>query len=275
VTQDDITQPTPRNTQQDDATLYVPPDQQSDPYAQEPTAPPPPAPYYTQPATPVQSTGPAGPEATPTQDNAYYPQAPATLTQTPGNTNYAAATPPTPPTPPQSPPQKSKWSRKKIFLLGGAIILVLFLLGMAGAWLIPTLQAQGNNQASSTSTASASPVARPRQVSIYARYLTRYGPTIRNQIAQDLHLAPVQLANKLRSGQTLSAIATAQGVSATQLQTIVTNAFQNGLQPAVTSGSLTQQQVNVLVRRMLRQPQALTRFLEMLPRAKATPVNNQ
>jgi len=219
----------------------------------------------------MQSTGPAGPEATPTQDNAYYPQAPATLTQTAGNTNYGAATPSA--LPPSS-PQKSKWSRKKIFLLGGAIILVLFLLGIAGAWLVPSLLSQGNNQASATPAASASPAARARQVGIYARYLTLYGPTIRNQIAQGLHLTPVQLATQLRSGQTLSAIATAQGVSATQLQTIVTNAFQNGLQPAVTSGNLTQQQVNVLVRRMLRQPQALTRFLEVIPRAKATPVNN-
>ena len=272
MTQDDISQPAQRNTQQDDATLYVPPAQQSDPYAQEATLPPPPAPYYTQPATPpAQSTGP-GPEAAPTQNNAYYPQAPATLTQTAGNTNYGAATPSTPP-PPQSPPQKSKWSRKKFFLLGGAIILVLFLLGIAGAWLVPTLLSQGNNQASNTATASASPAARARQVGIYARYLTLYGPTIRNQIAQGLHLTPAQLATQLRSGQTLSAIATAQGVSATQLQTLVTNAFQNGFQPAVTNGNLTQQQVNVLVKRMLRQPQALARFLEVTPKANAATIN--
>jgi hypothetical protein len=273
VTQDDLTQPTQRNTPQDDATLYAPHAQQSDPYSQEPTSPPPPAPYYTPPATPVQSTS-AGPEVALTQNNTYYPQAPATLTQAAGNANYGAATPSTPPQQPQSPPQKSKWSRKKVFLLGGAIILVLFLLGIAGAWLVPTLLSQGNNQASNTATASASPAARARQVGIYATYLTRYGPTIRNQIAQGLHLTPAQLSTQLRSGQPLSAIATAQGVSATQLQTLVTSAFQNGLQPAVTNGNLTQQQVNALVKRMLRQPQALTRFLEVLPRAKATPVNN-
>lgn len=270
MTQDDITQPAQHNTPQDDATLYVPYAQQPDPYTQEATSAPPPAPYYAQPATPAQSTSPSGQDATPPQDNAYYPPAPAILTQAAGNINYATATPPSSPTP----PQKSKWSRKKVLLLGGAIILVLFLLGMAGAWLVPSLLAQSNNQTSNTPVASASPGARARQVGIYAPYLTRYGPTIRNQIAQSLHLTPVQLATQLRSGQTLSAIATAQGVSATQLQTIVTNAFQNGFQPAITSGNLTQQQVNALIKRMLKQPQALTRFLEALPRAKKTPVNN-
>jgi hypothetical protein len=272
VTQDDITQPTQRNTPQDDATLYAPYAQQSDPYAQATISSAPPAPYYPRPDIQAQSTGPSAQDAPTLQDNPHYPQAPATLTQTAGNANYTAATPPTPPPPSQ--PQKSKWSRKKIFLLGGAIILVLFLLGMGGAWLIPTLQANANNQASNAPAASASPAARARQVGIYAHYLTLYGPTIRNQIAQGLHLTPVQLATQLRSGQTLNAIATAQGVSATQLATIVTNAFQNGLQPAVTSGNLTQPQVNQLVKRMLRQPQALTRFLEVLPKAKATPVNN-
>lgn len=275
MTQDDITQPTQHNTPQDDATLHVPYTQQTDPYAQDTISSPPPAPYYPRPDIQAQATDPAAQETIPVQNNnaAYYPQAPATQAQTAGNTNYAAATPPAPPQPP-SIPQKSKWSRRKLFLLGGIIILVLFILSIAGAWLIPTLQANANNQASSTPVASASPTARARQIGIYARYLTLYGPTIRNQIAQGLHLTPVQLATQLRSGQTLSAIATEQGVSTTQLATIVTNAFQNGLQPAVTNGNLTQQQVNLFVRRMLRQPQALTRFLEVLPRAKATPANN-
>jgi hypothetical protein len=267
MTQDDITQPMQHNTQQDDATLLASYNSQPQPYTQDATSPPP-APYYAQPATPMQSTSPSEPGAVLPQDNGHYPQAPATLTQTAGNTNYGAATPP------PSPPQKSKWSRKKILLLGGAIILVLFLLGMAGAWLVPSLLSKGNSQASNTSTASASPAARARQAGIYAPYLTRYGPTIRNQIAQGLHLTPVQLATQLRSGQTLSAIATSQGVSASQLQTLVTNAFQNGLQPAITSGNLTQLQVNALVRRMLRQPQVLARFLEVRPRANATPVSN-
>jgi hypothetical protein len=271
VTQDDLTQPMPHNMQQDDVTIAASYASQPLPYTQETTSPPPPAPYYPQPTTPVQPADPSGQETMPPQDNAYYPQAPATLAQAAGNTNYAAATPPTPPQP--SPPQQSKWTRKKLLLLGGAIVLVLFLLGIAGAWLVPTLLAKTNSPVSSTPTAVArKPVAR---AGVYAPYLARYGPTIRNQIAQGLHLTPAQLATQLRSGKTLSAIATAQGASASQLQTLVTNAFQNGLQPAITNGNLTQQQVNVLIRRMLRQPQALARFLEVLPKANATPVSNQ
>lgn len=258
MTQDDPTQPIPHNTQQDDTTITASYVSQPLPYMQEAASPPPPAPYYTRPDIPVQSTDPSG-------------QAPAALAQTAGNTNYGATTPSTPPPPPSS--QKSKWTRKKLLLLGGAIILVLFLLGIAGAWLVPSLLSRANSQASGAPTSVARrPLAHP---GIYAPYLTRYGPTIRQQIAQGLHLTLAQLATQLRSGKTLSAIATAQGVSVSQLQILVTNAFQSGLQPAIANGNLTQQQVNVLIRRMLRQPQVLARFLEVRPRADAIPVSNQ
>jgi hypothetical protein len=266
VSQDDITQ----STSQDDATLpvqhYAAQPQNATSYMQETISSPPPGPYYD---TPTQYAGSSVQTPVQAENNTCYSQTPATLTQTTENTGYGAATPPPPPA-----QQKSKWSRKRILLLGGIIVLVLFLLGMAGAWLIPSLLAKGNNQAS-TPTTAASPAARARQVGIYAPYLARYGPTIRNQIAQGLHLTPEQLATQLRSGKTLSAIASAQGVSTSQLQTLVTNAFKSGLQPAVTGGNLTQQQVNALVRRMLRQPQALARFLEAHPKASASPTSNQ
>ncbi len=270
MTQDDLTQPMPHNIQQDDdSTVAASYASQTLPYTQEPTSPPPPAPYYAQPAMPTQPAAISGQESTSSQDDSYYSQAPATLAQNTGNTNYAAATPPV--TPPPSPPAKSRWTRKKLLLLGGALVLVLFLLGMAGAWLVPSLLSKTNSQASSTPTAVArKPVAR---AGIYAPYIARYGQTIRNQIAQGLHLTPDQLATQLRSGKTLSAVATAQGVSASQLQTLVTSAFQSGLQPAITNGNLTQQQVNVLIKRMLKQPQVLDRFLEAHPKARATTVN--
>ena len=50
-------------------------------------------------------------------------------------------------------------------------------------------------------------------------------------MAQGLKLTPEQLAAQLKSGQTLSAIATAQGLSTVQLQNLIATSLQNSLQP--------------------------------------------
>jgi hypothetical protein len=70
-------------------------------------------------------------------------------------------------------------------------------------------------------------------------------------------------STEAKAGKTLSSLASAQGVSSSQLQTLVTNAFQQGFQPAVSSGSLTQRQVDDLIKRMLKQPQTLDRYLSV------------
>src|SRR2546421_4176659 len=73
---------------------------------------------------------------------------------------------------------------------------------------------------------------------------------------------PVSVAlPQLKSGKTLSDIATAQNISSTQLQTIVGNAIQNALKPAVTDGTLTQKQVDKLTKRFQSNPVLLDHLL--------------
>jgi len=173
----------------------------------------------------------------------------------------------------QSAPTRPPLERKRLYIIGGATVLALLLLVIGGIFLLPGLT-RSNNAPAATPPVSAQatpPAKRPASKNPYTPYLSKYGPTIRNSVAQGLHLTPAELRTQLHSGKTLSAIATAQGLSASQLQTLVTDAFQNGLKPAVTSGGLTQKQVDALVKRMLKQPQALDRFLAPGAAAKAKP----
>ena len=150
--------------------------------------------------------------------------------------------------------------RRMLYIIGGALVLVLVLVGVSIFVIVPAITSANNTQvASATPTVTASPT--PANRNLFAPYLKQYGPTIKSQIAQGLHLTPDQLTTQLKSGQSLSSIATAQGVSATQLQTIIANAFQTGLKPAVDAGNLTQKQVDALVKRMQNNPKALERLL--------------
>ena len=151
-------------------------------------------------------------------------------------------------------------------LIGGAVVLVLLILGIAGFVILPKLTAPANNQASTPTVST--PTANRANKNVYAPYLAQYRGPIRSQIAQGLHLSDTQLEDQLSSGKTLSTIAADQKVSDSQLQTIVTNAFQSGFQPAVSSGNLTQKQVDALVKRMLKQPKTLDRFLAVQARTK-------
>src|SRR6266480_3175751 len=99
----------------------------------------------------------------------------------------------------------------------------------------------------------------PHRTSV--RQLKYIKPDLKNHIAQGLHLTPDQLTSQLKSGKTLSDIATAQNISSTQLQTIVGNAIQNALKPAVTEGTLTQKQVDKLTKRFQSNPVLLDHLL--------------
>lgn len=157
------------------------------------------------------------------------------------------------PTTPKKPPVSKR------VIIGGAIVLALLILAIAV--LVPRLMTNANNQAATSTPAASTPAAKPAVRNVYAPYLAQYREGIRSQIAQNLHLSTTQLETQLSAGQTLSGIATTQNISTTQLQTIVTNAFQTGFQPAVNSGNLTQKQVDLLVKRMLKQPKTLDRYL--------------
>ncbi|GCE16290.1 hypothetical protein [Dictyobacter kobayashii] len=173
--------------------------------------------------------------------------------------NFQGTMPPATTKPPKKQPSK------KMLLIGGVSILVLLLLVIGVLLILPNLTASASNQATNaTPVAAATPAAnatKPANRNIYTPYLARYRSTIRSQIAQGLHLPVDQLETQLKGGATLSSMATTQGISTTQLQTIIKSAFQQGFQPSITSGELTQKQVNTLITRMLKQPQTLDRFL--------------
>jgi polyhydroxyalkanoate synthesis regulator phasin len=91
--------------------------------------------------------------------------------------------------------------------------------------------------------------------------LKQYLPDVATQVAQGLHLTSTQLVSQLQSGKSLSQIATAQGVSSSQLQTIVTNAIQSAVNKAVSEGNLTQQQATNIMQMLQKHPNTLNRLL--------------
>jgi len=91
--------------------------------------------------------------------------------------------------------------------------------------------------------------------------LKQYLPGVATQVAQGLHINANQLMSQLQSGKSLSDIAKAQGVSSSQLQTIVTNAIQNAVNKAVSDGNLTQQQATNIMQKLQKNPAALNHLL--------------
>ena len=91
--------------------------------------------------------------------------------------------------------------------------------------------------------------------------LKQYLPAVATQVAQGLHTTSTQLMSQLQSGKSLSDIATAQGVSSAQLQTIVTSAIQSAVNKAVSDGNLTQQQAANIIQMLQKNPAAFNRLL--------------
>ena len=91
--------------------------------------------------------------------------------------------------------------------------------------------------------------------------LKQYLPSVVSQVASGLHMDATQLMSQLQSGKSLSDIATAQGFSTAQLQTIVTNAIQSVVNKAVSDGNLTQQQATNVMQMLQKNPGALNHLL--------------
>jgi hypothetical protein len=149
-------------------------------------------------------------------------------------------------------------SKRILYILVGAIVLVLLAISICIYTLLPTITSAVAANQKPTPTVPATPTHKGNDA---AKILKQYAPGIKNQIAQGLYLTPDQLASQLKSGKTLSDIATAQNISSTQLQTIVGNAIQNALKPAVTDGTLTQKQVDKLTKRFQSNPVLLDHLL--------------
>lgn len=159
----------------------------------------------------------------------------------------------------------------KIVVGAVAALVVLVAIGVGVFLLMPTIT--GAMGASPTPTAA--PIASntstpsPSKPPI-GKDIRQYSTNIEQQLAQGLKLTPDQLTTQLRSGQTLTQIATNQKVTGTQFNTLIATAVQNGLQPAVTSGDLTQKQVANLVKRYQKNPDQLGKVLVPQPRKKGT-----
>ena len=151
-------------------------------------------------------------------------------------------------------------SKRILYLLIGAIVLVLLAIGICVYTLLPTITSAIAANQTPTPTPTVSATSTPKGNGA-AKILKQYAPSIKNQIAQGLHLTSDQLTSQLKSGKTLVDIATAQNISATQLQTIVGNAVQNALKPAVADGTLTQKQVDKLAKRFQSNPTLLDHLL--------------
>ncbi|HEV7237318.1 MAG TPA: hypothetical protein VGN15_14115 [Ktedonobacteraceae bacterium] len=150
-------------------------------------------------------------------------------------------------------------SRRLLYIIVGAIVVVVLALGVGVFVVLPSVTS-ANNSATSTPTPTVSATTTTKTNTVN-KTLKQYAPAIKTQIAQGLKLTPDQLTTDLKAGKTLSDIATAQNVSATQLQTLVGTALQSGLKPAVDAGTLTQKQVDRLVKHYQSAPTLLDKIL--------------
>ena len=150
-------------------------------------------------------------------------------------------------------------SRRLLYIIVGAIVVVLLAIGIGVFVVLPSVTS-ANNSVASTPTPTVSATTKPK-TNVVTKTLKQYAPAIKTQLAQGLKLTPDQLTTDLKAGKTLSDIATAQNVSATQLQTLVGTALQSGLKPAVDAGTLTQKQVDRLVKHYQSNPTLLDKLL--------------
>jgi hypothetical protein len=157
---------------------------------------------------------------------------------------------------------------KLLIVIGGAVLLLVGL--VVGAVFIVPMIASANaaqTQISVTPTPT-QPTATAGKNAVFQQFLKKYRSDIYSEIAQGLHLTPQQLQADMKSGQSLSDIATAQHVSSTDLRTIATKAIKDALNKAVSAGDLTQQQANQFATRLDKNPKFLDRILSAKHNAK-------
>lgn len=167
-------------------------------------------------------------------------------------------------------------SRRILYAIIGLLAVLLILVGVGVFVLIPALatSAQGSQTKTTPTVVPTTPAVTPtRTVNHTTKALKQYAPDIKSQIAQGLKMTPEQLTTQLQAGKTLSDVANAQKVSPTQLQTIISNALQTSLKPAISSGDLTQKQLNNLVKRYEKNSALLDKLLggKAVKKLTATP----
>ncbi|HZO74658.1 MAG TPA: hypothetical protein VFB60_20805 [Ktedonobacteraceae bacterium] len=138
-------------------------------------------------------------------------------------------------------------TRRYIYIIGGIVLLVFIaVIGIITFLILPSVISSNNTQAQTVPTATPTSILNDTTV----QYLKHYAPDIEKQIAQGLHLTSDQLTQQLQAGKTLRDVAKAQNISPAQLKTIISNAVQSGLKPAVDAGNLSQKQIKALSKRL-------------------------
>lgn len=94
--------------------------------------------------------------------------------------------------------------------------------------------------------------------------LKTYEATLLNQVALGLHMSANAVMADLNNGQSLSQIAATQGITESQLHTIVLNALQKTLRQAVQAGDITQKQADSLMNAVQKHPDVVEQFLHRL-----------
>ncbi len=133
--------------------------------------------------------------------------------------------------------------------------------------------AANNNQTPATSAnngATSAPATTSQQkLTVPIVTLKQYVPNIRHMVAQSLNITDKALALDLQNGMHLTNLATQQGLSNTQFQTLLSSSITSSFQPAITAGSLTQAQVSSFIQQTQQNPTTLEQQLSILPPAVA------
>jgi len=164
-------------------------------------------------------------------------------------------------------------TRRILYAIISLLAVLLILIGVGVFVFLPMLTSAHTSQATTTPTVvpTTTAIATPKPINVTAKLLKQHAPDIKSQIAQGMKMTPEQLTTQLQSGKTLSDVATAQNVSSTQLQTLISNTLQTSLKPAVASGDLTQKQLDNLTKRYQKNPALLDKLLGGKAIKKSTP----
>ena len=102
-----------------------------------------------------------------------------------------------------------------------------------------------------------------------AKLFKKYTPAALQQLSQGLHLTSAQLTTQLKSGKSLTAIATDQHVSSSDLKTLVQNTITTVLKNAVNAGDLTQKRADAITTMVKKHPQFIQKLLNRVHKKQA------
>lgn len=157
-------------------------------------------------------------------------------------------------TPQRRGPQKGWWAAIAV------TAILFFLIGSSVTrWAMPF---QVANQVQFVKIAPA--MAQPQQVPFLPFKDPRYTLMLQDDIANALHLSSGEIRLQLKEGKSLTDIAAAQGISASQLQNIELKAFGDVFNTAVKSGDIGQQDASNWMYQVQNNPQMLDKMTSVV-----------